>query len=131
MIHGIGIDMVAVSRMQDNIDKHGDRFAGKILCSQELIEYASVSNPAHYLAKRFAAKEALTKALGTGFRDGISLKNIRIRNETTGKPGIICVGRADEIMSSLGIVSCHLSLSDERDYACACVVLEKSSVHEQ
>ena len=131
MIHGIGIDIVAVSRMRENIDQYGDRFAGKILSEQDLVEYASVSSPAHYLAKRFAAKEALTKALGTGFRDGISLKNIRIRNETTGKPGIICVGRADEIMSSLGIVSCHLSLSDERDYACACVVLEKSSVHEQ
>jgi holo-[acyl-carrier protein] synthase len=131
VIHGIGIDIVAVSRMQDNIDQHGNRFANKILCDQELIEYESVSTPAQYLAKRFAAKEALTKALGTGFRDGISLKNIRIRNETTGKPGIICDGKAEEIMSSLGIISCHLSLSDERDYACACVVLEKSSVREQ
>ena len=131
MIHGIGIDIVAVSRMRENIDQYGDRFAGKILSEQELVEYASVSSPAHYLAKRFAAKEALVKALGTGFRDGISLKNISIRNETSGQPGIFCSGKAEEIMATLGIVSCHLSLSDEKDYACACVVLEKSSAHDQ
>jgi holo-[acyl-carrier protein] synthase len=126
MIHGIGIDMVAVSRMQDNINRYGDRFASKILSDHELKEYVSVSSPAHYLAKRFAAKEALTKALGTGFRNGISLKNISIHHETSGQPGIICDGETKEIMSTIGIVTCHLSLSDEKDYACACVVLEKT-----
>ena len=126
MIHGIGIDMVAVSRMRDNINQYGDQFASKILSAHELKEYESVSSPAHYLAKHFAAKEALTKALGTGFRDGISLKNISIHHETSGQPLIICDGKAREIMSSIGIVSCHLSLSDEKDYAYACVVLEKT-----
>lgn len=129
MIHGIGIDIVAITRIRDNINRYGDRFAGKILDDHELIEYASAPSPAHYLAKRFAAKEALTKALGTGFSDGISLKNISIRNETSGQPGIVCNGKAEEIMATLGIVSCHLSLSDEQDYACACVVLEKLPVH--
>lgn len=129
MIYGIGIDIVAVSRMRENIDQYGDRFAGKILNEQELGEYASASSPAHFLAKRFAAKEALTKAMGTGFRDGISFMNISIQNEISGQPTIVCNGKTEEIMSALGIVSCHLSLSDERDYACACVVLEKSPAH--
>jgi holo-[acyl-carrier protein] synthase len=129
MIHGIGIDMVAVSRMRDNIDQYGERFAVKILSEDELAEFATVASPAHYLAKRFAAKEALTKALGTGFRAGISLKNISVCNETSGQPRIICSGRAEEIMSTLGILSCHLSISDEQDFACACVVLEKLPIH--
>jgi len=125
MIHGIGIDIVAVFRMQDNINQYGDNFAGKILSEHELKEYASIANPANYLAKHFAAKEALTKAMGTGFRNGVSLKNISIYHETSGQPRIKCDGKVREIMSSIGIVSCHLSLSDEKDYACACVVLEK------
>lgn len=129
MIHGIGIDIVAVSRMQENIVQYGERFAGKILSESELVEYATTGNPAHYLAKRFAAKEALTKALGTGFSNGVSLKDITIRNETSGQPRIFCAGNVEQIMSDLGIIHCHLSLSDEQDYACACVVLEKLPVH--
>lgn len=129
MIHGIGIDIVAVSRMQDNIAQYGERFAGKILSESELVEYAATGNPAHYLAKRFAAKEALTKALGTGFSNGVSLKDITIRNEVSGQPRIFCAGNVEQIMSDLGIIHCHLSLSDEQDYACACVVLEKLPVH--
>ena len=128
MIHGVGVDIVAISRMRDNINQYGNRFASKILSERELKEFECVSSPANYLAKRFAAKEALTKALGTGFRNGITLKNISVHHETSGQPRIICDGKLEEIMSAMGIVSCHLSLSDEKEYACACVVLEKMHV---
>ena len=127
MIHGIGIDMVAIRRMQENIDRYGLRFAGKILSASEMQEYPGVARPASYLAKRFAAKEALAKALGAGFRNGITLKNISINHGIDGQPIIICAGKILEFMASRKICNSHLTITDEKDYACACVVLEKSS----
>ena len=126
MIHGIGIDMVAIQRMRENIDRYGARFAGKILTTGEMDEYHMVSNPASFLARRFAAKEALAKALGTGFRDGITLKNISVHHGQDGQPRLSCGGKIQEVMLARGIGSSHLSISDEKDYACACVILEKS-----
>ncbi len=125
MIFGIGMDIVAISRMQENLDRHGDRFVAKILNANELPGFEQSSRKAHYLAKRFAAKEALVKALGTGFRDGITLDTISISNEPTGQPRINCQGKLQEMMQSAGISACHLTLSDEQEYACACVILER------
>ncbi|MBM2829225.1 MAG: hypothetical protein HW411_15 [Gammaproteobacteria bacterium] len=125
MIHGIGIDLVDVARMQTNIERYGDRFARRILSHMELDNYRGTNEPAYFLAKHFAAKEAVAKALGTGFRDGLSLKNISINHNRNGQPGIKCNGRASEIMNSYGIQFSHLTITDEKHYACACVVLEK------
>jgi holo-[acyl-carrier-protein] synthase len=124
MIHGIGIDLVAVPRMQQIIDRYGGRFAGRILCQNELLEYTTTTQPASFLAKRFAAKEAFSKALGTGFNNGVTLKNICISHSHGGQPVISCAGKIAEVMSTYGISSSHLTITDEKDYACACVVLE-------
>ncbi|MGH8120830.1 MAG: holo-ACP synthase, partial [Gammaproteobacteria bacterium] len=70
MIYGVGIDLVTVRRMQENIDRYGSRFAGKILHPDEMQEFRTAARPAGFLARRFAAKEALAKALGTGFSNG-------------------------------------------------------------
>lgn len=126
MIHGIGIDMVDIRRMQENINRFGARFAGKILSASEMREYSKVDKPASFLARRFAAKEALAKALGTGFSNGITLKNITIIHGQDGQPAISCAGKMLAVMSARGIDSSHLTITDERDYACACVILEKS-----
>ena len=126
MIHGIGIDLVDVRRMQENIDRFGARFAGKILSASEMQDYAVVKKPANFLARRFAAKEALAKALGTGFSSGVTLKNISIIHEVNGQPAISCTGKMLEVLSAQGIHNSHLSITDEKDYACACVILEKS-----
>ena len=125
MIHGIGIDIVAIHRMQENIEQYGEQFAKKILCDKEMLEYSKTMKQAHFLAKHFAAKEALTKALGTGFRNGISLKDINIEHTPSGQPVCQYNTKISDFMSEKGIVSCHLSISDENDYACACVILEK------
>ncbi len=125
MIHGIGIDLVHIARMQTNIERFGDRFARRILSRMELDDYNETNDPAYFLAKHFAAKEAMAKALGTGFRNGLTFKNISINCNRFGQPGIKCDGRASEIINSYGIQCSHLTITDEKDYACACVVLEK------
>jgi len=125
MIYGVGIDLVTVRRMQENIDRYGARFAGKILSTDEMREYHKAARPAGFLARRFAAKEALAKALGTGFSNGITLKHISIRHETDGQPVFRCTGKILDIMAARGISGSHLTITDEREYACACVILEK------
>lgn len=123
MIHGVGTDMVAIARIQAALDRHGDKFAGRILAEQELPGFESSTRPAHYLAKRFAAKEAAVKALGTGFRDGIGLAQIAVNHDAHGKPVLEFSGQAMVYSDSLGIGEMHLSLSDEKEYAIAFVVL--------
>lgn len=124
MIFGIGNDIVDVRRIDDSLQLHGRRFAERILTPRELEEFDASNNPAHYLAKRFAAKEATAKALGCGFRHGMSMKHIRVSRDELGKPGLDFSKVAEEKAQQAGIVSSHLSLSDERHYAIAFVVLE-------
>jgi len=125
MIYGIGTDIVRVARMQQSLDKHGERFARRILTDHELIGYQQSSKPAHYLAKRFAAKEATAKAMGTGFRNGLSLKHINVGHNAQGKPLLEFNGLAAEFMNEQGISEAHISLADEGDYAVAFVTLIK------
>lgn len=124
MIHGIGSDIVDVRRIQESLDQHGRRLAERILASAELEEYDQNSSQAHYLAKRFAAKEATAKALGCGFRHGLSMKHICVTRDELGKPGLHFEAVAKQKSQQAGITSVHLTLSDERHYAIAFVVLE-------
>ena len=126
MIYGIGVDIVQVSRMQANLNKHGDRFAERILGESEMAEYDASNKKPHFLAKRFAAKEAIAKALGTGFRDGLSLSQITISHNDEGKPLIDFHAKALVLKLEQGIGDSHISLSDEKDYAVAFVTLMKS-----
>jgi len=127
VIHGIGTDIVAIARMEANLVRFGDKFARRILAPQELQAFADSVSPANFLAKRFAAKEAAVKAMGTGFRNGISLGQIAISNDLHGKPVLSFSGRALEVCNSLGVGEGHLSLSDEKDYAIAFVTLMRRS----
>ena len=126
MIYGIGTDIVAVARIQAGIERFGDRFVHRILAVQELEGFEKSVKPAHYLAKRFAAKEATVKAMGTGFRGGISLAQIAVSNDLHGKPGLEFSGQAEQFCLRLGIEESHLSLADENDYAIAFVTLLRS-----
>ena len=123
MIYGIGTDIVDITRMQGNLDKHGDKFARRILTEKEFIEFETKNNKAAFLAKRFAAKEAAVKAMGTGFSQGISLHHVGVVNDSAGKPILEFLDAAESFLKENNIKESHLSLADERDYAVAFVTL--------
>ena len=124
-IYGVGIDIVQIDRIEASISRHGDTFVKKILHANEYEKYSTLKFKERYLAKRFAAKEAFAKALGTGIVEGVTLPRIEVINIDTGKPEIILHGDTKEKLNSLGIQSIFLSISDEKKYAVAQVVLEK------
>jgi len=123
MIFGIGTDIVHIKRMRDSLEKYGDKFARRILTQREFSEFANKQNKAAYLAKRFAAKEATAKAMGTGFSNGLSLQHIGVINDNAGKPELELLEVAEKFLRDNKIKQTHLSLADEKDYAVAFVTL--------
>jgi holo-[acyl-carrier protein] synthase len=122
-IIGIGTDIVNIQRVQKSLDRHGEAFAKRILHSNELEHFRDTSQKTAYLAKRFAAKEALAKALGTGIRQGIHLHEIETQNDLLGKPLFVFHGSTLKKTSELGVTESFLTLSDEQKYAVAYVIL--------
>lgn len=110
--------------MEQGLARFGERLAQRILTQAELQVYAGRTRPALYLAKRFAAKEAMVKALGTGFRDNVSLREIGILNDDLGKPELRYSPALQQRLQQCGVVRSHLSITDEGDYALAYVLLE-------
>jgi holo-[acyl-carrier protein] synthase len=125
MIHGIGTDIVAVKRLQGMWERHGDRALEKLLAPQEMADFARAADKGRFLAKRFAAKEAFSKALGTGVRPPAVLPAIAVAHDELGKPILAFCGRLAEMIENQGLKA-HLSLSDEADYAIAYVILERA-----
>ena len=123
MIIGIGTDIVRVARMQANIEKYGDKFARRILTSDELDEYQRNKCPANFLAKRFAAKEATAKAFGLGFTSGLTLQHISVGHDGNGRPKLEYEGRARELCGEMGVDKSHISIADEDEFAIAFVTL--------
>lgn len=124
MIHGIGTDIVAVKRLQDMWERHGDKALERLLAPQELGDFACAVDKGRFLAKRFAAKEAFSKAFGTGIRPPAILSAIAVSHDELGKPALVFCGRLAETIENQGLTA-HLSLSDETDYAIAYVILER------
>ena len=122
MIRGIGTDIVAIARIENALARHGARFAARILRPEELTALGAASRPAAWLAKRFAAKEALGKALGTGIGT-VSWQDFSVLGAPGGVPVVQCHGRAQQLLAQRGITDVRISLSDERDYALAFAVL--------
>jgi holo-[acyl-carrier protein] synthase len=127
MIYGIGIDLVMVQRIEDAIQRWGERFEKKIFTPGE-IEYCSRKrNPFPNYAARFAAKEAFVKALGIGIRRGVHWKDMEVQRGPLGKPILKLSGMAREICRKEGIEGILLSLTHDRGFSSAMVVLEKYS----
>jgi len=124
MIFGIGTDIVKTERIRKALEKHGPEFAKKILSAQEFSEFEQDKDQVSFLAKRFAAKEAMSKALGTGFKQGILKTHISVYHDENGRPHISCEGGALQFTKDNQISGIHLTLSDEDDFAVATVVLE-------
>jgi len=124
MIHGIGIDLVEIRRMEKSIARFGERLAGRILTGAELDEFRNSRRPAPFLAKRFAAKEAAVKALGTGFRGLAALHDIGVGHDDLGKPYLCYAPALQQQLQQQGISRSHLSITDEAGMALAWVLLE-------
>ena len=125
MIVGVGIDIVDASRIERLLRKYGDQFARRILATTERPAFAASSRPVWFLANRFAAKEALSKALGTGLRYPVTLQMISLTSDRIGKPALDFHGPLPGYLASRGVVRHHLSLSHEKGLACAVVILEQ------
>ncbi len=124
MILGIGTDLVEIGRIEAALERWGERFARKILVPRELDRLARHRKPAAYLAKRFAAKEAFSKALGTGIRAPVNWQNIGVVNHASGRPYLELAPPLAALVQRRGVQNVHLSLTDERGMAAAFVVLE-------
>ena len=127
MIYGIGIDLAQISRIRSAYERFEQRFADRILGAYELEEFPKSRNPVRFLAMRFAAKEATSKAFGTGFKQGVAPRQIEVMHNKAGKPSLIFSGRVAELASENRIVASHVSLTDEDDFAVAYVVLERAN----
>jgi holo-[acyl-carrier protein] synthase len=124
MIYGIGTDIVSITRIQDTLDRHGAQFAQRILSDDELLQLNDVKEPAPWLAKRWAAKEAFAKAAGIGMRAPLTFAGIAIRSDAFGKPAFAFDAAVEQWLRQRSIKHAHVSLSDEREHAIAFVVLE-------
>jgi holo-[acyl-carrier protein] synthase len=125
MIHGIGVDLVLVQRVRDLHARHGDRLARRILAPEEMAEYAGASDRDRFLAKRFAAKEAFAKAVGTGLRAPVSLSGIRVGHDDLGRPDFRCTPELSAWLAARRIAQVHLSISDEKEHVVAFAVAEQ------
>ncbi len=125
MIFGIGTDIVAVKRMDDMHARHGGRLARRLLAPEEWGDYARATGKGRLLAKRFAAKEALGKALGTGIRSPVTLTAIGVIHDELGRPDFSFTPELADWLKAHGAGSVHLSLSDEQDTVVAFVIVER------
>ncbi|TGG91100.1 holo-ACP synthase [Natronospirillum operosum] len=123
MIVGVGTDIIRIARMEEAWTRHGERLAERILTPTERENLRDHATPLRYLAKRWAAKEAVAKALGTGIRGGVGFQSIEVRNDDLGRPEVTLFDGALAQLEACGGRQCWLTLSDEAEYAVAFVVI--------
>jgi holo-[acyl-carrier protein] synthase len=124
VIHGVGIDLVEIERMARIWKSYGTRFAQRILADHECLELDGLSRPESFLAKRFAVKEAFGKAIGTGLRHPILWTRVGLVHDTLGRPQLQLHTEIAQLLVDRGIRSHHVSVTDERHFASAIVILE-------
>ncbi|MCG5500524.1 holo-ACP synthase [Ectothiorhodospira lacustris] len=120
---GIGTDITSIVRITSMLERHGDRFARRILHPREYAGFEGSAHPAAYLARRFAAKEAASKALGVGIGAHMRFEDACVDHDERGRPLLVLSGPAALTAERLGVRDIQISLSDEREYALAFVVM--------
>lgn len=128
MIYGVGTDIVSIDRIKDIISKNRDGFIKRVLTDHEQALFANKADSPAFCAKRFAAKEAFSKALGTGIGKEVSFQDLTVRNNENGKPHFIPSEKLRLYLLTKGIKQAHLSISDESQNAIAFVVLEADEI---
>ena len=122
-VMGLGTDIVQIDRLELQLSK-SDKLAKRVLTEREFAQFEQHNYPARFLAKRFAAKEAVAKALGTGIGRGVSWQHMEITRNTDGRPLMQLTGGARQKADQMNVASVHLSYSDEREYVVAFAVLD-------
>ena len=121
---GIGVDLVECARIQHSIDRFGDRFLHRVFTDGEVAYSMSMKVPARHLAARFAAKEAVSKAFGTGIGKAMGWRDIDVQKKASGEPFLVFSGPAEELAKTRGLTNALITLSHTDHLAIACVVLE-------
>jgi holo-[acyl-carrier protein] synthase len=126
VIFGVGTDIVELARMQETCDRFGERFVERLLMPEERALYDQSKWPVRFLAMRFAGKEATVKAMGTGFRHGVWIRDVGIINNAWGRPLVIFSERGRGVCRELGIGEAHVSLTDDAGLVVAFAVAMKA-----
>jgi holo-[acyl-carrier protein] synthase len=124
MIRGVGTDVVSIPRVAEALDRWGERFVNRILTPEERVRFERTRQKASHLAKRFAAKEAFAKAIGTGIHAPFRWHSISVGRDPRGKPGLVPSDDMARHLSEIGVTHSHISLTDDAGIAMAFVVLE-------
>jgi holo-[acyl-carrier protein] synthase len=127
MIFGVGTDVVEIARIQSTYERFGEHFVRRLLMDEELALFRKTKWPVRFLAMRFAGKEAAVKAMGTGFRHGVWLRDVGIVNNDWGRPLIIWSERARRLCDDMGIGAGHVSLTDDAGLVVAFAVVESAA----
>ena len=125
MILGTGIDIIEVARIARSVEKFGERFLQRVLVADEIAYCRAHKNPAPFLAARFAAKEAVSKAFGTGIGAQLGWRDIEIRRKESGEPFVVLHGKGAELFAARGAKQLHVSLTHTEIYAAATAILER------
>jgi len=127
VIFGIGVDVLESSRIAQTLERFGTRFIEHLLMPEEHAQLARTARPERFLAMRFAAKEAIVKAMGTGFAHGVWIRDVGVVQNAWGKPEVVFSERGERVRRGLGVGDAHVTLSDERGLVVAVAVLMKAS----
>jgi holo-[acyl-carrier protein] synthase len=127
MIFGIGVDVLEAKRIDETLERFGTRFVQHLLMPAEQVQLAKTQRPARFLAMRFAAKEAIVKAMGTGFAHGIWIRDVGVVQNSWGKPEVVFSERGERVRKGLGIGEGHVTLTDEAGLVVAVAVLMKAA----
>lgn len=124
MILGLGLDISRIARSEEFLARYGERFTRRILTADERLFCERFKNPGERIAGCIAAKEAASKALGTGWRQGVHWKCFEVAHERSGKPTLLIHGRARELADAMGVRGAHLSITHDAGVAVAVVIFE-------
>ena len=125
MIFGIGVDVLELKRIEHTLERFGNRFIEHLLMPEEQAQLEKTQRRARFLAMRFAAKEAIVKAMGTGFAHGVWIRDVGVVQNSWGRPEVVYSERGDRVRRGLGIGEGHVTLTDEAGLVVAVAVLMK------